>query len=277
MKDFYTSGVLILHTRDQKDSLLNLEIFNPFYEKYSNKEHSWFSQKNISQAILMNHHVAQQVQNQYMGNRLNKFGTPEIDTLPFYGKPDVSYLLDDYTRFTTMEEVLREYVSPVTLPIRNGKYELRVLNTNKEHVFFEARPLVLLNGVPVFDFNRVISYDPFNVKRLDIVTKPWYYGNMACAGILNFVGYDNHMQGFELDPHSTVIDYEGLQLQREFYSPAYDRQQQKENRLPDFRKLLYWSPDITTNARGEKDIHFYSSDVSGRFVVVLQGISNTFH
>jgi hypothetical protein len=273
MKDFYTNGVLILHTRDQKDSLLNMEIINPFYDKYAREGSSRFSQKEISPGILMNHHVAQQVQDQYIGNRLNKFDIPDIDSLPFYGKPDVSYLLDDYTRFTTMEEVLREYVAPVTLPIRNGKYELRVLNTNKEHVFFEAPPLVLLNGVPVFDFNRIINYDPLNVKRLDIVTRPWYYGNMAFAGILNFVGYDNHMQGFELDPHSTVIDYEGLQLQREFYAPAYDTQQQKENRLPDFRKLLYWSPDISTNAKGEKDIHFYSSDLNGKFVVVLQGIS----
>ena len=132
--------------------------------------------------------------------------------LPFYGKPDVSYLLDDYTRFTTMEEVLREYVAPVTLPIRNGKYELRVLNTNKEHVFFESPPLVLLNGVPVFDFNRVINYDPLNVKKLEIVTRPGI--SMAIwllKAYLNFVGYDNHMPGFELDPHSTVIDYEGLQ------------------------------------------------------------------
>ena len=30
---------------------------------------------------------------------------------------------------------------------------------------------------------------------------------------------------------------------------------------------------LQTNAKGEKDIHFYSSDLSGKFVVVLQGIS----
>jgi hypothetical protein len=122
-------------------------------------------------------------------------------------------------------------------------------------------------------FNRVINYDLLNVKKLDIVTRRYFYGNMAFEGILNFVGYDNHMQGFELDPHSTVIDYEGLQSQREFYSPVYDMSQQADSRLPDFRTLLYRSPDIKTNTNGEKDISFYSSDLSGRFAVVLQGIS----
>ena len=48
---------------------------------------------------------------------------------------------------------------------------------------------------------------------------------------------------------------------------------QAESRLPDFRKLLYWSPDIKTNAKGEKDINFFSSDISGKFAVILQGIS----
>jgi hypothetical protein len=96
---------------------------------------------------------------------------------------------------------------------------------------------------------------------------------MAFSGIMNFVGYDNRMQGFELDPHSTVIDYDGLQSQREFYSPVYETPQQSESRLPDFRKLLFWSPDIKTNAKGENEISFFSSDLSGKFVVVLQGIS----
>ena len=273
MKDFYSNGELIVHTRDQKDSLLNIEIQDPFSQIYSGRTISHYSPAEISPALLMNHHVAQQVQNQFTGNKQNKFQIPGYDTLPFFGTPDVSYLLDNYTRFTTMEEVLREYVSPVTLSIRNGQYELRVLNTNREHVFFESPPLVLLNGVPVFNFNRIINYDPLNVERLDIVTRPWYYGNIAFNGVLNFVGYDHHMPAFELDPHSTVIDYEGLQSQREFYSPVYDTEQKAESRLPDFRKLLYWSPDIQTNAKGENNIQLYSSDLGGKFVVILQGIS----
>ncbi len=35
MKDFYSNGELILHTRYQKDSLLNIEVSDPFYAKYS--------------------------------------------------------------------------------------------------------------------------------------------------------------------------------------------------------------------------------------------------
>ena len=38
-----------------------------------------------------------------------------IDTLAFYYEPYKTYLLDNYTRFTTMEEVLREYVVEVNV------------------------------------------------------------------------------------------------------------------------------------------------------------------
>ena len=273
MKDFYSSGELVLQTRFQKDSFLNIEVLNPFYNKFSDRIISAYSQDKISPRVLMHHNVALQVQNQYVRTRLDSFQIPDIDTIPFFGKPDISYRLDDYVRFTTMEEVLREYVFPITLTSKAGKYDLKVLNTNKEHVFFTSDPLVLLNGVPVFDFNRIIYYDPLNIRKLDIITKTYFYGNMAFEGILNFVSYDGHIQGFELDPHSAVIDYEGLQANREFYSPVYDTQQKAENRLPDFRNLLYWSPDIRTTVKGEKDISFYSSDLSGKFAVVIQGLS----
>ena len=76
-----------------------------------------------------------------------------------------------------------------------------------------------------------------------------------------------------MDPHATVIDYEGLQLQREFYSPVYETKLQSENRLPDFRNVLYWSPDLRTNATGKTAIGFYSSDIPGKYEVVLQGMT----
>jgi hypothetical protein len=273
MKDFFTSGELILQTRNIKDSFLNIEILNPFSDKFSDRLLSAYNINQINTHTLMNHNVGVQVQNQYAGNRLNKFLSPDMDTIPFFGKPDVTYLLDNYTRFTTMEEVLREYVAPITLRSHSGKYELNVLDKQKEHVFFESNPLVLLDGVPVLDFNRIINYDPLKVKKLDIITQSYFYGNMAFEGILNFVTYNGHLQGFELDPHSTVIDYEGLQSQREFYSPVYDTKQQAESRLADFRNLIYWSPDIKTNSKGETDLSFYSSDLTGKFVAIIQGIS----
>jgi len=40
--------------------------------------------------------------------------------------------------------------------------------------------------------------------------------------------------------------------------------------MPDFRNLLLWSPDIKTDVYGKKQIHFYSSDQQGKYMVVYK-------
>jgi uncharacterized protein YfaS (alpha-2-macroglobulin family) len=63
-------------------------------------------------------------------------------------------------------------------------------------------------------------------------------------------------------------------LQREFYSPAYENPEQVNSRLPDFRTLLYWAPDLKTDASGKQALSFYSSDLPGRYAIIVQGISS---
>jgi len=44
--------------------------------------------------------------------------------------------------------------------------------------------------------------------------------------------------------------------------------------LPDFRNVLYWNPNITlTNNNNGQVYSFYTSDLPGRYAVVVQGIS----
>jgi hypothetical protein len=132
---------------------------------------------------------------------------------------------------------------------------------------------VLLDGVPVFDIDKLMNYDPLKIRKLDVVSRMYFLNNMFFEGVVNFTTYKGNLEGYELDPHATVIDYEGLQLQREFYAPVYDTREQAESRLPDFRNLLYWSPQIKTNNAGKQEVSFYSSDLPGKYAVVLQGLT----
>ena len=61
--------------------------------------------------IYLYHSINSQVQTTYLSDSLNRFYFPFTDTSHFFGPPEKVYYLDDYTRFTTMEEVLREYVT----------------------------------------------------------------------------------------------------------------------------------------------------------------------
>jgi len=64
-----------------------------------------------------------------------------------------------------------------------------------------------------------------------------------------------------------------LQKQRIFYSPDYASEAAISSRLPDFRNVLYWSPAINTNEKGQGSISFYTGDIPGKYLVEIQGIS----
>lgn len=272
MKDFYNNGEIIVQLNNQKDSLYNIEIASPFSEKYTKHLLPSFSLSPIYAQDLINHTIGVQIQNVYNNKKLNQFTAPNIDTTAFYSKPDETYLLDNYIRFPTVEEVLREYVTPVLVRKRNDRFHLYSYDLLKSK-FFDSEPLVILDGMPIFNIDKLMSYNPLKIKKLDIISRQYHFGNMSFDGILNFVTYTGTLPNYQLDPKTTIIDYEGLQTQRDFYSPTYDTQQKLENRLPDFRNVLYWSPTIITNENGMQDITFYSSDLTGKFVAVVQGLT----
>ena len=222
------------------------------------------------QSSLQSSSINMQVHNIYAAPKLREFYEPGIDSAAFFGKPEKSYLLDAYTRFTTIEEVLREYTSWLTVAKRRGKFKVTMFDEVK---LLNDNPLVLYNGIPVFDMNKAFALDPLKIKKLDVVPSRYFYGPAAFEGILSFTAYKDDLAGFELDPRAVVLDYEGLQLQRKFYAPVYDTEAQRNSRLPDFRTALYWQPNVTTNDQGKSNLSFYTSDQPGKYIGVIQGLS----
>lgn len=271
-RDFYGPGEIVVQTNPEKDSIGHIDILSPFSEKYSKSTLPVFALSEDMQSALKARSLDMQVQNLYAGNKLKQFYNLKIDSSAFYGKSFTVYKLDDYTRFTTMEEVLREYVKSLIVVKQQKQFHIRV---NAEKGFLEGDPLVILDGVPVFNMDKVMAIDPLKIQKLELVKSRYFWQATEFEGILNFTTYKGDLGGYEFDPHAVIVDYEGMQLEREFYSPVYESSQQMASRLPDFRNVLYWSPSVSTNAQGKTQVNFYTSDRTGNYVGVLQGITAT--
>ena len=270
MQDFYGARSLIAQT-NPVDSLNTLRINSPFSAatKVSLPEMS-VSESQTDQ--LVSRSVAMQVQSTYWGDRAIQYQYPSVDSTAFYGKGNESYLLDAYTRFPRMEEVLREYVLGVMPRKKQGHFQLHVLNEPYREIF-EELSLVMLDGVPIFDMDKIIEFSPLKVQKLDVVTNRYLMGPIMFNGIISLMTYKGDMAGFPLDARLVKLDYDGLQLQREFYSPRYDTAKQLESRLPDGRTLLYWNPNLQTDASGHNRTEFYTSDQPGTYLVEVNGLS----
>jgi hypothetical protein len=266
-KNLYGPGEIVDQTNGLKDTSYRIDIVSPFSEQYAKTTLPQYEYQQGVSNTFQQHSLGVQVLNIYSGNQIKRYYDPLIDSAAFYGIPFKTYKLDDFVRFTTMEEDLREYVSEDNIVNSKGNFHIKVLNNRG---FLDGDPLVLLDGVPVFDINKVFTVDPLKVRKLEVVPFRYYYGPSDSEGIFSFTTYKGDLGGVELDPHAIVVDYEGMQLQREFYSPVYDTETQAASRIPDFRNVLYWSPELST---GRNAASFYTSDQPGKYIGVVQGLT----
>lgn len=61
----------------------------------------------------------------------------------------------------------------------------------------------------------------------------------------------------------------GVHLEKEFYENDY-----KDPNEPAFFSTLYWNYGLVINSKKETELSFYTSDITGKFRIVVQGISN---
>jgi hypothetical protein len=272
MKDFYGSTELVVQTRQNPENHNHVEIDNPFFDKYPENKLPEFNPSRTSMADMADRSLYSQVPRIYEESMLNRFHEQKADTNPFYVVPDEKYLLDDYTRFMTMEEVLREYVKSVNVVRKGDRFQLYAVDYSTENPFPKP-PLILIDGVPFFDANELFQQDPKKIKRIDLINHEYVFGTEHYSGIVNLTTYHGNLDGIQLNSHATVLDYPGIPLQREFFSPEYTTEQQIKSKMPDFRYLLYWSPEFHVTEGGKDKISFYTSDLAGNYIVKIQGLS----
>jgi hypothetical protein len=269
IKDIYGVRKMIVQVNSPDKNAYKLELESPFYSAVGN------AQKNIYLSVpprLDQYSINMQVQNIYNADSMRVFYEhTSSQLLPFYGKAPYSYNLDNYTRFTTMEEVLREYVREINVVARGNEHYLRILDEPR-HEVNENNLLVLWDGVPLQDPHTIFKYDPLKVKSLDVIPKRYAVGETIFNGVASFNTYNGDLSGFTIDESMLSLNFEGMQLQREFYSPTYNTPERVNSRMPDFRNTLYWSPNVIINAKGEINLNFYTADRKGKYIAVLQGV-----
>ncbi|HEX2535435.1 MAG TPA: hypothetical protein VHK69_16945 [Chitinophagaceae bacterium] len=274
VKELHGATELVLFT-DDTDSSLALEYLSPFSEATPRLKPLPLRPEVFSRAALARRAESTGIGQAYTGSPVYTLDHP-LDTAAFFGTPDRSYLLDDYTRFRTMDEVLQEYVSEVRGRRHSGKATLSVFNIPYRQ-YFEGTPLVLVDGVPVFNMNQVMDLDPLKIRKLDVLGRKAYFKNATLPGVISISSYLGDLGGLTLDPRALVVSYEGLQLQRQFVQPDYSTPESRAARRPDFRHTLYWNPDLRTGADGQGRFTVYGSDLPGRYAVVVHGLTGEGH
>jgi len=183
----------------------------------------------------------------------------------------VRYILDDYTRFPTMEEVFTEFIPEIRVRRSEaGQRELRVrLNeTAGAMMLATSKALVMLDGVPVFDHEKILHYDPLLVEMVDIYPNTHFIGSRIFEGVVNFVTYKRNLPGFQFDGNARVVDYQGVCVPMAFTGEAVAG----NSLYPDYRQTLCWHPLVQLEAGRSLEIHCGKPLYKGHFVALAEGL-----
>jgi len=221
--------------------------------------------------FLLDRSIGLQVLHTYLADSLEHFGT---ENAFFQWKPDWQYQLDDYTRFTTMEEVVIEFIPGLRFRRINNQRVLSVL-TEERTGYTTDNSLVLLDGIPIIDHSIIFNYDPLLVKQIDIYRGKYFFNNMQFDGIVMFKTYENNYPGLTVTGPTQLYDYEGTQSHRYFYAPTYQTEDERKSRMPDYRHTLLWEPQVEIGCDTEISIPFTTSDLTGDFVITMEGLTET--
>ena len=121
--------------------------------------------------------------------------------------PYLSYNLDEYRQFLTIREVLLEYVKSVSKRKINGVQQLVVL-TEQDQYQKTLPTLVLIDGMPVIDIERLLNYDARRIHYINIYRDQFTFGNGVYSGILSFVTRSGQLTNYPTEPNVQYLVYD---------------------------------------------------------------------
>ena len=87
-------------------------------------------------------------------------------------------------------------------------------------------------------------------------------------------GIDKRIKGYgKLDIQTDVYPFGGYQEPIAFYSPKYEKGNNNDVLIPDFRSTLYWNPNLQTDLSGKCNFSFYSADRITTYKVLIEGMT----
>ena len=184
---------------------------------------------------------------------------------------DFTVNVEDYVVFPTMEELIREVVPSLQHRRVKGNSVVRVILP--DGAIPKEDPLLIIDGIMTKNTDYFLQLKPSELISIKIVRTPGKlnrFGTMGLNGIVlvNSKGIDHQ----RLKRENTLIDVKGINRPTPFRIPAHA--DISDQRTPDFRSTLYWSPYVVTNSRGEGVVNFSASDDVGNFLIHVKGITS---
>lgn len=170
---------------------------------------------------------------------------------------------DDYTRFGTVEDIIVELVPIAVIRKVGEKKRLKLLLSDKARPAKTDNVLVMLDGVPVSDHERLLSFDAMALSDLYVYPYSYALGKAVFNGVMNFVTTHHDMSALEFADKVRIIDFQGCS-----YPVSYSMSGPTGNACG---RTLLWQPVVELPAGGQ--ISYSVPDTGVPLFIVAEGNS----
>lgn len=213
--------------------------------------------------------VNAQIAKQYYLETPVEMETDSAENLMFYGKPLATIDFADFINLPRLEEYFIEVVPQVAVRKSRGKTRLVVLGPHPDLAIYP--PLVMIDGVAIFDIDAILAVSPRLIDRIEIVNAPYIRGNVTFGGIISLISKNNDLGYIDLPSSGLLVKYQMLDEPVGTFPEGTDQ----DPRLPDVRNTLYWNPGLRINPGESRTIHFQTADLEGAYEILIRGNDST--
>ena len=192
-----------------------------------------------------------------------------IENLPFsFDDPEISVVLDNYIATPTLKMVFKELVPTIRLRKRNNSYKLSVVDIENNILY--NNPLVLVDEVPIFNIEELLTIPPSEINKIEIHYTPFTMGDYTLNGIVTISTFTDNLGGIKIPKSAIFSELQTISPAYNFKAKNYTSSEELKSRSADFRTLLHWDPFIQKNSSNK--LQFYTSDQTGTYETYIFGI-----
>jgi hypothetical protein len=187
----------------------------------------------------------------------------------FYGSPDNSVRLSDFIELEDFKDISKNILPGVKFKKKKDRYVIAVRNIFTNSDYLTDNCLVLLNNIPFYDYEYLSTMGSNQIEHIDVVYRHIAYGNIDFTGILSVYTKDKVL----ISNRQSII-YEN-KVENSAFLNNIEKSITNDDfmKLPTFKQVLFWKPDLTFNASGNARLEFYTSDLATEYIVDIEGLT----
>ncbi len=207
------------------------------------------------------------IHNYYNPKKKEKTDKLVFDIHSLIEEYDAEYVLDEFTSFSTMEETIKEILNGLMLRKRKGENILRIFSKDLLEVYKET-PFIFINNSPTREVNDLLSLNPKEVDKIQIVSSkgkllqmgPFGDGGLIIVDLKPGVTLKKSQQG-------NYFDAVGLSTPTQL-----DKNVSSTLGIPDLSSNLYWNPSLKAENGDTLTVNFKTSDRPGNYRIIVKSL-----